>query len=275
MLAASRPTLVVIDALTGALTLHGLDPNSGREVELFSREVIDPLRAHGAAVVMLDHLVKDPERRGRFSIGSERKLAAVDVHLGLELLEPLSRGGTGRAILKTHKDRPGHLPRPDTGVLEVISHAATGAVTGKLHAPGTPTEKKPFRPTRLMEKASRFLEAQAAPVSSSKVLNAIGGNADAARLAIDLLITEHYVGEQPGARNARNLTNLAPFRESRDAPTSTTSTNPDQTSTKTGSRPTSTTSTNPLQGSRWERTRSDRLADTTSTRSSARGMPQV
>jgi hypothetical protein len=57
---------MVFDSFMGALELHRLDPNSGVESERFYRTVVDPLRLHGAAVILLDHLTKNKDTRGRF-----------------------------------------------------------------------------------------------------------------------------------------------------------------------------------------------------------------
>jgi AAA domain len=44
LLADRLPTLAVVDAMTGALQLHGLDPNSGRDIETFYRAGVELLR---------------------------------------------------------------------------------------------------------------------------------------------------------------------------------------------------------------------------------------
>jgi hypothetical protein len=82
LLGIHSPVIVVIDSSTPALELHGFDPMSGRDVQGFQRAVIEPLRQHGAAILQLDHLTKAKDRRGRFAVGSERKLGVADVHLG-------------------------------------------------------------------------------------------------------------------------------------------------------------------------------------------------
>ena len=107
--------LFVIDAFNPILNLHGLDPGSTADIESFWREVATPITAAGAAPVLLDHVTKNAEARGKYAYGSERKASGAIVHVGFRLLEPFARGGTGRALLATHKDRPGYLPRPTLG----------------------------------------------------------------------------------------------------------------------------------------------------------------
>jgi hypothetical protein len=81
-----RP-LVVIDAFTGALEIHGCDPNSGTEIARSFRTVIQTFRAWGGAVVILDHVPKNRDARGKFSIGSERKIGAQTYIFRLRLLD--------------------------------------------------------------------------------------------------------------------------------------------------------------------------------------------
>jgi AAA domain len=68
--------LFVIDAFNPALSLHGLDPSSTPDVETFWREVAQPLCDAGAAVTLLDHVTKNPDGRGKYAYGSERKRPA-------------------------------------------------------------------------------------------------------------------------------------------------------------------------------------------------------
>src|SRR5262249_19659848 len=84
MRAVVRPSIAVIDSNTPALALHGLDPIKGNDIDTGQRLLVAPLLAQGAAVLQLDHLPKAKDGRGRYAIGSERKISACDVHLSLE-----------------------------------------------------------------------------------------------------------------------------------------------------------------------------------------------
>jgi hypothetical protein len=92
LLQSCRPSLIVVDAFTPALELHGCDANSGTDIARFYRGIIELLRACGAAVLLLDHVTKSPGSRGKFSIGSERKIGGADVHLAFEVVRPFGRG---------------------------------------------------------------------------------------------------------------------------------------------------------------------------------------
>lgn len=217
LVAEREPSLVIVDATTGALSLHGLDANSAGDVERFYRDVIDPLREYGAAVILLDHLPKDRDSRGKFAIGSERKVGIADVHLRFETLQPFGRGKTGKAKITTQKDRPGYLPRPTCAEVELTSDPATGGITYRLeHA--AHAESEPWRPTGLMEKVSLHLEALAEPASRNAILDAVRGKQEWVRTAIDELVRGGYATEEPGPRNARLVRSERPFRENQHDP---------------------------------------------------------
>jgi hypothetical protein len=78
-----------------------------RWMRLFPRTVAT---ASGAAVVLIDHITKNAETRGRFAIGGQAKLATIDGAAYLvEPLEALAPGRTGTLTMRVTKDRPGFV----------------------------------------------------------------------------------------------------------------------------------------------------------------------
>jgi hypothetical protein len=197
---ALKCRLAVFDGFNPLLALHGLSPNDGVDVERFYG-LFAPVRRLGVAVVVTDNVVKDREARGSWAIGSERKKSKAEVHLGLKTLAPLVRGGTGKARIDVHKDRPGHLERPCPGVF-VVESGDDGCVW-RIEADESRGERGEFRPTALMEKVSRFLELRDEPQSRNQIEEAKLGKRDYVRLAIDCLSAEGYATEFQGARGAR------------------------------------------------------------------------
>jgi hypothetical protein len=213
-LVAYAPTLVVIDAAAGAYDLQGLDDMKRGDVEKFARAFIREFWRKGIATLVLDHVVKNAKNRGNFTIGSERKLGGIDVHLGFETVTPVTRGGRGLYKITTRKDRGGHLPRPKAGELELRSDPVTHAITWTFRAPEKTAEASPWRPTHLMEKVSRWLELQADGVSRSEVERNVTGTAQYVRAALDGLIADGYVEETAGIRRSRLVKSVEPYRES-------------------------------------------------------------
>src|SRR5262249_48827941 len=126
---AEGVTFACIDAAAGAYDVSELDDNKRQDAEAFGRAWIDPLWRQGVTTLVLDHVVKNAEQRGKFAIGSERKAGRVDVHLGLHVVHQVSRGGDGLIRIDTHKDRPGWLTRPSAAELELRSDPDTHALT--------------------------------------------------------------------------------------------------------------------------------------------------
>jgi hypothetical protein len=208
------PTLVIIDAAAGAYDLQGLDDNKRAEVERFAGLYTRRFFLNDIATLLIDHVVKDAKARGRYAIGSERKVGGVDVHLGFEAVKALTRGGSGLVKINTHKDRFGHLPRPKAAELALASDPETGHITWQLRAADP---EQPWRPTVLMEKVSRYAEERNGDLPSRNQVEAgIGGNRDYVRQAIDQLLAEDYLAEQEGPRNARLIVSVKPFRKPED-----------------------------------------------------------
>jgi hypothetical protein len=204
--------LAVFDSFNATLGLHDLDPNSTADVESFFQRFAGPLCAAGAAIVAIDHVVKNTENRGRYAYGSERKATGVHVHLGVQPLESFGRGVTGRAKLRVHKDRPGFLTRPSAGVF-VLASDESGACAWKLEADRSTSDEGEFRPTHLMEKVSRSVEISVEPPSRNLLEQSVQGKAEFVRLAIDRLVEEEFLVEDIGPRKARVYRSLRAFRE--------------------------------------------------------------
>jgi hypothetical protein len=143
-IAARGIRLCVIDAFNPILNLHGLDPNANPDIETFWTAIADPICRAGAAPVLLDHVVKNAEARGKYSTGSERKASGAIVHIGFKLLETLTKGGRGRTLLNVHKDRPGYLQRPSVGRLVLTSDGDR-----------SPTSSRPTRATTTPASSAR------------------------------------------------------------------------------------------------------------------------
>jgi hypothetical protein len=204
--------LFVVDAFNPMLNLHGLDPTSTQDVETFWREVATPITEAGAAPTLIDHVVKNAKAAGKYAYGSERKATGAIVHLGFRLLEPFARGSTGRALLTTHKDRPGYLPRPTIGRLVLVSDG--DHVTYELEADHSRAGGE-FRPTVLMERASRALEVQAEPVSQRWIEENVKGKGPALRTGVEILVAEGYFAKDETPRGWK-LTSARPYREDED-----------------------------------------------------------
>jgi hypothetical protein len=191
-----------------------------REAERENRQVRGlpmKLRDRGMAVVITDHLTKDSESRGRWSIGAQHKLAKTDVQYQLKLVEPLGRGLVGRILVRVEKDRPGHVRRLANGktVAEVVATAdADGGMKIAIQQIADQNEGTTWRPTGYMEKVSRAVEAEPG-LNIRQVREAVPGGNEYIDRALDLLVREEWM-ERRKQGTARCHYVLQTYREDTD-----------------------------------------------------------
>ncbi|MFD2792563.1 bifunctional DNA primase/polymerase [Promicromonospora vindobonensis] len=235
----ARPfTLAVLDGVTDALGQFGAASKENDDIAAWHRAVPRTLATRtGAAVVLVDHVVKATEGRGRFAIGGQTKMAAIDgASYLVEVEKPLGKGLAGTVVMRIGKDRPGSI-RPQCGTwragdrtqeaarITIDSTAGNGTILVTVEPPsdrvGDEKGDGPFRPTGLMERISRLLESMREPVSLTKLqglLRADGTKAKSAMIAeaVNLLVNTEHVTEESGPRNARLLRSSAAYRQRTD-----------------------------------------------------------
>jgi hypothetical protein len=120
--------LLVIDSLSEALAMAGLDEDRAPDVTRWFQTVGRPLAASGAAVLIIDHLAKaQGGSGGRWPRGSGHKLAAVDgLAVVLDPIQPFSRERSGSGQLIVAKDRQGAVGGRNDTVAQVIFEVVGG-----------------------------------------------------------------------------------------------------------------------------------------------------
>jgi hypothetical protein len=209
-----RLDAVLIDAGAGMYAIDGVDDNQRGQVEETARKWTTPLWKAGIATITLDH---EPKSGSTWAIGSERKVGQADVHLRFEAAVTLTRGGKGVVNISVEKDRPGYIRRTAPHGLEVYieSQPLTNTLTYKVTAHDATTKKK-FRPTGLMEKASRIIEEEGGR-SKNAVAKEVGGKKEYALAAIDRLVDEGFVlAVEAEQGKAHGLHHVKPFTEHDD-----------------------------------------------------------
>lgn len=225
--------LAVIDGVTEALHVFGAATKDNDELTGWIRAVPKAIARHtGAAVVLIDHVTKDADTRGRFAIGGQAKMAALDgAAYVVEVAEPLGRGLRGVTILRVAKDRPGSV-RPHAGTFRktdrtqeaarvVIDSRSAGRIQVTVEPPATALDgpdgtPAPFRPTALMERVSTSLELHQEPISTSRLLAGVTGNEKATTVALEILVAERFVKRTSGPRNANMYQSVRSYRQTED-----------------------------------------------------------
>jgi hypothetical protein len=103
LLAAGPYALAVIDGVTEAYALLGLDPGDNLDVAKFLGIFPRPLAEHGAAVLEVDHVVKAKDSRGRYALGAQHKLAGIAVAYSTDIIKAPSRADAGLIKLKVER----------------------------------------------------------------------------------------------------------------------------------------------------------------------------
>ena len=193
------PELVLIDAMTSALEIQGLDSNSDTDVEALYRMLVRPFQRTGAAVVVIDHPGKDA---GRGDKGSIRKRQAPDVCFVVRPTTPY-RDGRGASTITVEKDRPNAFDR-DASMHFVLDRPTWRFETGERPKTGPPTT--------LMQRVSERLETHGPAPSASQLEKDVIGNNPGIRAAIKTLIEEGYA---TGGHRAP-IVSVRPYRQADD-----------------------------------------------------------
>jgi AAA domain len=185
-----KRALVVIDAAGPALARQGFDENSNHDVARWHETFVRPFTRGGAAVLVLDHLTKNPETRVRGSRGASAKLQLVDVSYSAKQVRGFSRSSGGVVAITCAKDRNGHFAIGEA-VATVHLEPHPGGLTIDVRSP------EDHKPTVLMDRVSRFLEGTDSS-SQRGVREHVTGKATGLRWALDELVAEGCVSLEDG-----------------------------------------------------------------------------
>lgn len=225
-------TLIIIDGVTDALGIFGAGSTDNDEIAAFMRSFPRMLaRKTGAAVVLIDHVTKDADSRGRYALGGQAKMNALDGSaFVVEVTEPLGRGMRGSVTLRVAKDRPGGV-RPHAGAFRktdrtqeaarVVVDSTSGSIIVTVEAPANAGHTASgsadqWRPTNAMLKVSRFLERAVTPVSLRNLRDGVDAKAETVDKAVALLEASGYVKVEDGPRRARLHSSIKAYDPDQD-----------------------------------------------------------
>lgn len=136
VLASREWGLCILDGVTEALAIEGMETNSNDDIATWMRLLPKRISSMGIATIVIDHTVKSAENAGRYAIGGQHKLAGVTgAAYKFEVMRPLGRPQgeepeVGQAKITVVKDRPGFIRGRSTdgivGIFEVVAYADGG-----------------------------------------------------------------------------------------------------------------------------------------------------
>jgi hypothetical protein len=220
LLAGRTFALAVLDGMSEAYALLGFDSYANQDVPRFLQALPRPIAATGAAVLLIDHVVKDREARGRYALGAQHKLAGVAVAYAVEVLESPSRARAGTVKVIVAKDRHGHVRGHASGnviALAKITPSDDGErVTVELDPPDSLADDGGFRPTTLMQRISHFVESSPG-ATKRDVREYVTGNSEYKDRALVALIAEGWLRVERDGRAQRHYS-VAAFDENAPCP---------------------------------------------------------
>ena len=223
--AALQPTLAIVDGVTEAMVMLGLELKENTEIARFGRMLLRPLAETGAAVVPLDHVVKNNASRGRYALGGVHKLNAVNgVQYMLEAVRPFGINTEGRSRLRIAKDRPAQIRRhalpggrnpmhwfADLVIRSDGTDFAQASLFPPIERPQEPADRTAEEEKEAQEEQElrdreevvlKVLEKSAAALSKKALEELISGRASVTRRALTRLVHTGRVTATPGSRGA-------------------------------------------------------------------------
>jgi len=204
-------TLCVIDGVTEAMTIEGLELISNADIASWMRLLPKRIAGTGTAVVCIDHVTKAVDGRGRYAIGGQHKLAGVTGAAYLfTTLRPLARATGTEPVeaavdVSVTKDRPGYVrgrsPEGKVGILALTAFP-DGTMTTSLDPPG----RRDIADLALAGRILAFL-ADYDNSSSNQIEKGVEGNAGKIRDTLRWMKDHGWINiENRGQSHVHSLT---------------------------------------------------------------------
>lgn len=237
---ADTATLAIIDGVTSCLAYAGLDSNSGDDIAAWYNTMPRLISACGPAVVLIDHVVKSKDNRGRYAGGSMQKLALIDgISYSVDMTKPVGKGVKGTIVIKSGKDRISEIEEhcavnwsSDGSHLREAARIEINSTDPKLMrvniarpnmmpSEETARQRGLERPTGLMEKISRIVENAPEEPNQTEIIELLKDDGSSARkttvlTAINRLLEGEWISNRSGRNNRNIYASVRPYRQMDD-----------------------------------------------------------
>ena len=237
---ADTATLTIIDGVTSCLAYAGLDSNSGDDIAAWYNTMPRLISACGPAVVLIDHVVKSKDNRGRYAGGSMQKLALIDgISYSVDMTKPVGKGVRGTIVIKSGKDRISEIEEHcavswssngshlrEAARIEINSTdpklmRVTIARPNMMPSDETTRQRGLERPTGLMEKISRIIENAPEEPNQTEIIELLKDDGSSARkttvlTAINRLLEGEWISSRSGRNNRNIYASVRPYRQMND-----------------------------------------------------------
>ena len=212
-----EPELVVLDSTGEAMAAGGVKGNDDDDVARWFVTCPKFIARRGPAVVVIDHVPKDPNAPTKYMIGSQRKTAAIDgASYRVEAVKAPSKTSDGLLKIVVAKDRNGTRSQGDVAAMCSVAPDLVGGIVIDLHASDGPPLDPAGKPrlTVYMERVSRLLELDPG-LSGRDIESRCDGKAKHIRDATTTLREEGWIEQNPAARGFSYVV-VTPYREADD-----------------------------------------------------------
>lgn len=237
---ADTATLAIVDGVTSCLAYAGLDSNSGDDIATWYNTMPRLISACGPAVVLIDHVVKSKDNRGRYAGGSMQKLALIDgISYSVDMTKPVGKGVRGTIVIKSGKDRISEIEEHcavswssngshlrEAARIEINSTnpklmRVTIARPNMMPSDETARQRGLERPTGLMEKISRIIENAPEEPNQTEIIELLKDDGSSARkttvlTAISRLLEGEWISNRSGRNNRNIYASVRPYRQMDD-----------------------------------------------------------
>lgn len=237
---ADTATLAIVDGVTSCLAYAGLDSNSGDDIAAWYNTMPRLISACGPAVVLIDHVVKSKDNRGRYAGGSMQKLALIDgISYSVDMTKPVGKGVRGTIVIKSGKDRISEIEEHcavswdsngshlrEAARIEINSTdpklmRVTIARPNMMPSEETARQRGLERPTGLMEKISRIIENAPEEPNQTEIIELLKDDGSSARkttvlTAINRLLEGGWISNRSGRNNRNIYASVRPYRQMDD-----------------------------------------------------------
>lgn len=237
---ADTATLSIIDGVTSCLAYASLDSNSGDDIAAWYNTMPRLISACGPAVVLIDHVVKSKDNRGRYAGGSMQKLALIDgISYSVDMTKPVGKGLRGTIVIKSSKDRISEIEEHcavswssngshmrEAARIEINSTdpklmRVNVARPNMMPSDETTRQRGIERPTGLMEKISRIIENAPEEPNQTEIIELLKDDGSSARkttvlTAINRLLEGEWISNRSGRNNRNIYASVRPYRQMDD-----------------------------------------------------------
>jgi hypothetical protein len=207
-----QPSLVVVDTMAPSLVELGLNEKDNAEVGAWyahARWFMRGIKPQ-AALVIIDHVTKSGEGRGRWARGAGDKLGRLHAAYAVESTVPFSRTNPGHIRLIIAKDRGGEVGREGeaAAIVRFIPHEEGRRLTITVDVPESAdftslSAQYENKKKECKDRIVAMMKAHGKPMTFNEIKKAARASSPEGTDALDELIADGIIAIESSGRTTR------------------------------------------------------------------------